>query len=111
LPLSTASLLSARFTYVSPAALIDTHRCHAPAWIRLVDGGYFDNSGAVTAQEIARTLIGAHKLTLKKNPSDPDPPPPPRSMRVIASYTYPISLMCRAPRSIATNNREPIVNS
>jgi hypothetical protein len=57
LPLSTAALLSARFTYVSPAALIDTHGQHDPNWIRLVDGGYFDNSGAVTAQEIARVLV------------------------------------------------------
>jgi hypothetical protein len=60
LPLSTAALLSARFTYVSPAGLIDTHRTDAPRWIRLVDGGYFDNSGAVTAQEIARAIIASH---------------------------------------------------
>jgi hypothetical protein len=83
LPLSTAALLSARFTYVSPAALINTHRPDAPAWVRLVDGGYFDNSGAVTAQEIARTMIGAHKLKPKKNPSDPNSP---RTMRVIVLH-------------------------
>lgn len=82
LPLSTAALLSARFTYVSPAALIDTHRTNAPAWTRLVDGGYFDNSGAVTAQEIARTIIAANKPKLKASPTDPEPPAP-RLMRVI----------------------------
>jgi hypothetical protein len=59
LPLSTAALLSARFTYVSPAGLIDTRRTAEPRWIRLVDGGYFDNSGAVTAQEVARSLLHA----------------------------------------------------
>jgi hypothetical protein len=85
LPLSTAALVSARFTYVSPAALIDTHRSDAPAWIRLVDGGYFDNSGAVTAQEIARTILGAHKPKPKLNSTDPDPPMP-RPMRVIVLH-------------------------
>jgi hypothetical protein len=57
MPLSTAAHLSARFTYVSPAGLVDTHRTGVPRWIRLVDGGYFDNSGAVTAQEIVRAII------------------------------------------------------
>jgi hypothetical protein len=57
LPLSTAALLSARFTYVSPAGLIDTGEAHQPRWMRLVDGGYFDNSGAVTAQELARVML------------------------------------------------------
>jgi hypothetical protein len=61
-PLSTAALLSARFTYVSPAALIDSHGAHDPNWLRLVDGGYFDNSGAVTAQEIARMVIESNLI-------------------------------------------------
>jgi predicted acylesterase/phospholipase RssA len=85
LPLSTAALLSARFTYVSPAALIDAHRPDAPAWIRLVDGGYFDNSGAVTAQEIVRTIIGAHKPKAKTNPDEGEAPPL-RPMRVIVLH-------------------------
>lgn len=62
IPLSTAALLSARFTYVSPAGLLDTHPPDTPTpaidrgprWRRVVDGGYFDNSGAVTAQELVR---------------------------------------------------------
>lgn len=85
LPLSTASLLSARFTYVSPAALIDTHRRNAPEWVRLVDGGYFDNSGAVTAQEIARTIIGAHRSNSQPDPTNSDRPKP-RTMRVIVLH-------------------------
>jgi hypothetical protein len=89
LPLSTAALLSARFTYVSPVALIDTHGQHDPNWIRLADGGYFDNSGAVTAQEIARALIDTHlacgvggpapgmpcmRLIVLHLPNEPEPP-------------------------------------
>jgi hypothetical protein len=60
LPLSTATLISARFTYVSPAGLIDTHREGILRWVRVVDGGYFDNSGAVTAQEIVRVIMQTH---------------------------------------------------
>jgi predicted acylesterase/phospholipase RssA len=85
LPLSTAALLSARFTYVSPAALIDTHRTGAPAWIRLVDGGYFDNSGAVTAQEIVRTIIAAHDSTATAK-SNQLAPPPRRPMRLVVLH-------------------------
>jgi hypothetical protein len=61
LPLSTAAHLSARFTYVSPAGLIDTHREGSDRWVRLVDGGYFDNSGVATLQEIARAIRRAHR--------------------------------------------------
>jgi hypothetical protein len=80
LPLSTAALLSARFTYVSPAALLDTHRTDAPRWIRLVDGGYFDNSGAVTAQEIVRAIIGSHRRLALANSESP------RAMRLIVLH-------------------------
>lgn len=54
LPLSTAVHLSARFTYVSPAGRIDIP--DQDRRIRLVDGGYFDNSGAVTTQEILAAI-------------------------------------------------------
>lgn len=50
--LSTAVLNSARFTYVSPPGTIrlgDRRR-------RIVDGGYFENSGALTAREIVATI-------------------------------------------------------
>jgi hypothetical protein len=60
LPLSTAVHLSARFTYLSPAGLIDTGRRGTARWLRLVDGGYFDNSGAVTAAEIVHAVLHAH---------------------------------------------------
>jgi len=47
--LSSAVHNSARFTYVSPAGTIKTSK---GVWGHLVDGGYFDNSGASTAVEI-----------------------------------------------------------
>ncbi|MGH8692164.1 MAG: hypothetical protein ACREUS_14155 [Burkholderiales bacterium] len=53
-PLSTAAHMSARFTYVSPAGtLVKDGRPHG----RVVDGGYFENSGATTTLEILK-LIG-----------------------------------------------------
>jgi predicted acylesterase/phospholipase RssA len=58
-PLSTAAHLSARFTYVSPAARFVSDNSHA------VDGGYFENSGATTGVDILR------KISLLQN--DPDP--------------------------------------
>jgi hypothetical protein len=68
LPLSTAAHLSARFTYVSPAGLVDTRRTNAPRWIRLVDGGYFDNSGTATLQEIARVIQRTHRMMQSGRP-------------------------------------------
>ncbi len=89
LPLSTAAHLSARFTYVSPAGLIDTHRGGRSRWIRLVDGGYFDNSGTATLQEIARAIRRAHarmpagrrpmRIIVLHIPNAPPNAPPPRS--------------------------------
>jgi hypothetical protein len=49
IPLSTAAHMSARFTFVSPAG-------HFPDGSRIVDGGYFENSGATTAYEIATRI-------------------------------------------------------
>jgi hypothetical protein len=55
-PLSTAVHMGARFTYVSPAGTIERRDLERtpeePAWFRVVDGGYFENSGAVTLDEI-----------------------------------------------------------
>ena len=47
--LSTAAHMSARFTYVSPAGLL-------PGGEHVVDGGYFENSGAATALEIVHVI-------------------------------------------------------
>ena len=49
IPLSTAADMSARFTYVSPAGRF-------PGGSHIVDGGYFENSGATTALEIVTRI-------------------------------------------------------
>lgn len=83
LPMSATAGMSARFTYVSPAGRIDGGH--------VVDGGYFENSGAVTASELvllintfsARNpklkklqpvviLIDYENCSLKRNECDPD---------------------------------------
>lgn len=50
--LSTAVTNSARFTYVSPAGLLQNGKSNG----HIVDGGYFENFGAETASEIAEFL-------------------------------------------------------
>ncbi len=53
LRLSTAVHMSARFTYVSPAGTLEKgDKKHG----RVVDGGYFENSGSTTTLEIAKTI-------------------------------------------------------
>ena len=54
MPLSTAAHLSARFTYVSPAGTIRTPE--GKSWGHIVDGGYFENSGAATAAELMQRM-------------------------------------------------------
>lgn len=95
--LSKAAHLSARFTYVSPAGLVraDAQRPQA----NLVDGGYFDNSGDVTAQEIVRAIESAHRkagftralrIVLLHIPNDPPNNPPDTSWltRFLHSHTF-----------------------
>jgi hypothetical protein len=72
-PLSTAVHLSARFTYVSPAGSIHNFASHNSSqpdrnrrWIRLVDGGYFENSGTVTARELLSALETYQKTAIQE---------------------------------------------
>jgi len=51
--LSTAAHLSARFTYVSPAGTLVKD---GVKYGRVVDGGYFENSGATTSLEILKDI-------------------------------------------------------
>lgn len=53
-PLSTAMSLSARFPLVMPAGLVSTKT----KTLRLVDGGYFDNSGVEIAEGIIDSVRG-----------------------------------------------------
>ncbi|VAW39906.1 hypothetical protein MNBD_GAMMA01-552, partial [hydrothermal vent metagenome] len=58
LSLSTTVHTSARFTYVSPAGSLErTDLPHAGKWIRLVGGGYFENSGATAISEILTEIL------------------------------------------------------
>ena len=52
-PLSTAVHNSARFTFVSPAGLI---KKNDDQWGRIVDGGYFENSGTTTTADIFESI-------------------------------------------------------
>jgi hypothetical protein len=54
LRLSTAVHNSARFTYVSPAGRIERHDGVSRG--SLVDGGYFENSGLTTVEDVRRTI-------------------------------------------------------
>jgi hypothetical protein len=51
--LSTAAHMSARFTYVSPAGSLEKG---GRTYGRVVDGGYFENSGATTTLAILETI-------------------------------------------------------
>jgi hypothetical protein len=53
-PLSSAVHNSARFTYVSPAGTVQSS--DGKSWGHLVDGGYFENSGAATAYEVLAAM-------------------------------------------------------
>jgi predicted acylesterase/phospholipase RssA len=57
LPLSTAVDMSTRFPYVSPAATIELE--NEGRQFRVVDGGYFENSGAHVALQIGRAFVDA----------------------------------------------------
>ena len=50
---STAVGLSARFPWVTPPGSVGSHDAN----FRLVDGGYFENSGTETASDLIRTLF------------------------------------------------------
>jgi hypothetical protein len=72
LPLSTAAGLSARFPWVTPSAFYREAVTEAKTGktrrqkISLVDGGYFENSGVVTAIDMIRSMVKALR-TLKLN--------------------------------------------
>lgn len=91
LPLKTAVHNSARFAYVSPAGTMRP-RGVSPWWPwgedrgHVVDGGYFENSGTVSALELVNVLQAAcghtcddriYMIHLQNNPAmDPKQPPP-----------------------------------
>jgi hypothetical protein len=99
LRLSTAAHMSARFTYVSPAGTLTRNGAKHG---RVVDGGYFENSGATTTLEIA----------LAVNALAGDPAADPRWRKVVPTVIH-ISNEPRNPRTpeetLANGARHPRV--
>lgn len=98
LPLSTAAHMSARFTYVSPAGLL-------PNGGHVVDGGYFENSGAATALEIVYVLEEVIKnhpewkerlvpvlIEIRNGPTSEPPPEPEGDAKAVATTAVPPKL-------------------
>ena len=56
LRLSTAAGISARFPWVTPAASVEDARLPNAKKVKLVDGGYVDNSGVETVLNLKETL-------------------------------------------------------
>jgi hypothetical protein len=56
IPFSAAAGMSARFTYVSPAGRVPKRGSGGVLAGHAVDGGYFENSGAVTAAELVSLI-------------------------------------------------------
>ena len=73
LPLSSAAFISARFPWVSPAATVKvTNPCFGQSdLVRLVDGGYLDNSGVETALGLIERLRRAAQAAKTLDPSLP----------------------------------------
>jgi len=64
---STAALLSARFTYVSPAGTIENPEGSGVRG-RIVDGGYYEVSGAIAATEVADFVWRKRQSGMKVRP-------------------------------------------
>ncbi len=101
--LSTAVHMSARFTYLSPAGTVATD--NGPR--RVVDGGYFENSGALTASEILEVVdttcsdspevcgnneIAIYALIVSNDPKHPANPDRPDKTGSIARRILPETL-------------------
>jgi hypothetical protein len=71
--MSTAATLSARFPIVSPHGVVRNLSGDVTDYV--VDGGYFENDGLVTASDIAKALM-AHRLrpVIVRITNEPEPP-------------------------------------
>jgi len=117
IPLSTAAHMSARFTFVSPAGRF-------PDGSHIVDGGYFENSGATTAYEIATRIkdwcafkkianVDVKIIMISNNPRKPsiapakpalEPPGPKRTRPAVVSGQFMSELT--APLYTLLNTRD-----
>jgi hypothetical protein len=110
---STATHLSARFTYVSPAATV--RDASGSAWGHLVDGGYFENSGAATLLDVAAALEkAARELDLAQRivpvvlliANDPFGAKPSEDPAASARYPMSFAVELRAPPLALLQTRE-----
>lgn len=110
---STAAHLSARFMYVSPAATVEVpgEPGGDRRWGHLVDGGYFENSGATTLADALNALNRAARgrgvegrivptvLQLANDPREQAPGdtirPPPDPLDVAVETLAPLETMLR----------------
>jgi hypothetical protein len=117
IPLSTAAHMSARFTFVSPAGRF-------PDGSHIVDGGYFENSAATAAYEIATRIkdwcalkkianVDVKVIMISNNPRKPsiapakpapEPPEPKRTRPVVVSGQFMSELT--APLYTLLNTRD-----
>jgi hypothetical protein len=74
-PVSAAAGMSARFTYVSPAGTVERAQGEP---LRVVDGGYFENSGAASVLDLLNQIRKAQRryrpilILIRNDPQAPD---------------------------------------
>jgi hypothetical protein len=109
LPLREAVLNSARFTYVSPAGTVQgcakpkpdgTCAVGTKLWDRLVDGGYFENSGVATLSDVIRALTAP-----RPEPAAPDTPKD-RIYVIVIDNSNESELACRARGASEDRNED-----
>lgn len=68
LPLSTAAVLSSRFPWITPPGWVKrpTQKAMEPQETRVVDGGYFENSGVATALDLLKNVVPQLRLRPEK---------------------------------------------
>jgi hypothetical protein len=99
--ISTASLLSARFPYVGPAGTILQENGRT---IGLVDGGYFENTGANTAYQILLSL----KTWDEKQRSASDPGKSSNQQEALSLYRSQIKpIILYLKNGVETDNDQP----
>lgn len=65
IPLSTGANMSARFAYVAPAGIMANPQAEIG---HVIDGGYFENSGGVTASEVVAFLFAQRQAGARIRP-------------------------------------------
>jgi predicted chitinase len=85
--LSTAALVSARFPWVTPAATVSSGKSDR---LRLVDGGYVDNSGVETALDLYDMIADVIEDRGQGQGNDKDRLKPRLSLLVLSGGDFPV---------------------